>query len=183
MVVVTVSGPPGSGTSTAARLIADRLGVPFVSTGGIFRRMAKEHGMTLEAFGDHVDDHPEIDRELDDRQRRRAEEGDVVLEGRLSGLMTNDLPGALNVYLRCPAEERARRVARREDLTEEEAFEAVWTREGQEKARYLRVYGVDPDDTDAYDLVLDSGKLTAEEIADEVLEALGPRGRGGGEEE
>lgn len=172
MVVVTVSGPPGAGTSTVARLLADRLGVELVSTGEIFRRMAKEHGMTLEEFGDHVDDHPEIDRELDDRQLARAREGDVVLEGRLSGLMVQDLPGALTVYLECPARVRAARVARREGLPEDEAFEAIWEREGQEKARYLRVYGVDPDDPDAYDLVLDSGEMEPEELVEEVLAAL-----------
>lgn len=175
MVVVTVSGPPGSGTSTAARRLAERLDVEFVSTGAIFRRMAKEHGMTLEDFGDHVDDHPEIDRELDDRQRERAERGDVVLEGRLSGLMTADLEGVVNVYLRCPARERARRVAERDGLDEEEAFRRVWEREGQEKDRYLRVYGVDPDELEAYDLVLDSSGLTADEIVEEVLDALGAR--------
>lgn len=172
MVVVTLSGPPGAGTTTAAKRLAEELDVEFRSTGQIFREMAKERGMTLEEFGDHVDDNPEIDRELDDRQRGRAEQGDVVLEGRLSGVMAGDVPEALTVYLKCPARIRAKRVADRDDIDEEAAFERIWEREGQEKERYWRIYGVDPDDPDHYDLVLDSSHLDADAIVEAILDEL-----------
>lgn len=172
MVVVTISGPPGAGTTTAAKMLAERLDVAFLSTGEIFRKMADERGMSLEEFGDHVEDHPEIDRELDRRQKERALDGDVVLEGRLSGVVADDVPDALTVYLRCSPKERARRVAERDGMDEETAFDRIWQREAQEKDRYMRVYGVDPDDPDHYDLVLDSGRLGPEGIVEEILAAV-----------
>lgn len=169
---MTLSGPPGSGTSTAAERLAEALDVELRSTGQIFREMADEHGMSLDEFGDYVDDHPEIDRELDDRQRRRAEAGDVVLEGRLSGVVAREIPEALTVYLEAPARVRAERVAARDDLDEEEAFEAMWRREAKEKSRYHRIYGVDPDDPRHYDLVLDSSKLEPDEIVEAILDEM-----------
>lgn len=172
MVVVTLSGPPGSGTTTVAKRLADALDVEFRSTGEIFREMADEHGMSLDEFGDHVDDHPEIDRELDDRQRERAKAGDVVLEGRLSGVVAKEVPEALTVYLEAPARVRAERVADRDDLDVEEAFDAIWDREAKEKSRYHRIYGVDPDDPRHYDLVLDSGKLGPDELVEAILDEL-----------
>lgn len=172
MVVVTLSGPPGSGTTTAAKRLAEALDVEFRSTGEIFREMADEHGMSLDEFGDHVGDHPEIDRELDDRQRKRAEAGDVVLEGRLSGVVASEVAGALTVYLEAPARVRAKRVADRDGLDEAEAFDAMWEREAKERERYHRIYGVDPDDPRHYDLVLDSSELGPDEIVEAILAEL-----------
>ncbi|MEM4906212.1 MAG: (d)CMP kinase, partial [Sulfolobales archaeon] len=38
--VIAVSGRPGSGKTTLAKSLADSLGLRYVSSGGIFRRMA-----------------------------------------------------------------------------------------------------------------------------------------------
>jgi CMP/dCMP kinase len=40
--IVTIDGPAGSGKSTAARLLADRLGFPFLDTGAMYRAVALE---------------------------------------------------------------------------------------------------------------------------------------------
>ena len=38
--IVTIDGPAGSGKSTAARLLADRLGFDFLNTGAMYRAVA-----------------------------------------------------------------------------------------------------------------------------------------------
>jgi cytidylate kinase len=40
--IVTIDGPAGSGKSTAARLLAERLGFPFLDTGAMYRAVALE---------------------------------------------------------------------------------------------------------------------------------------------
>ena len=48
--VVAIDGPSGAGKSTVARLLAERLGVPYIDTGAMYRAiglLAKEAGLTL----------------------------------------------------------------------------------------------------------------------------------------
>lgn len=40
--IITVGGLAGTGTTTTAELLSEKLGIPFVSSGSIFRAMAEE---------------------------------------------------------------------------------------------------------------------------------------------
>ncbi|HZM41020.1 MAG TPA: AAA family ATPase, partial [Acidimicrobiales bacterium] len=75
--LITVSGPPGSGTTTAAEHVAARLELALVPGGAVFRSMAAERGLSLGEFGRYATDHPEVDVELDGRLADRARRGDV----------------------------------------------------------------------------------------------------------
>jgi cytidylate kinase len=156
-VLVTISGLPGSGTTTVSRLVADALGLARLPGGEVFRQMAAEAGMTLAEFGAHAQDHPEIDRELDDRLATRAAQGGCVIESRLAGwLATRDALAALRVWVDCADEVRAERVAARDGTTAAQALVDNAARSALERARYRAVYDIDLDDRSTYDLVLDS---------------------------
>ena len=62
---LTVSGPIGSGKSTVAKLLASRLDFHYMSTGDIFRQNARKHGMSVEAFNEYAEKHPEVDVDQD----------------------------------------------------------------------------------------------------------------------
>ncbi len=87
--LITISGPPGSGKTTVARLVSQRLGLRHVYAGDLFRREAERRGVTLEAFARLAEDDHEIDRRLDEAMLSVARGGDVVLEGRLAGFMAH----------------------------------------------------------------------------------------------
>ena len=113
--LITISGLPGSGTTTVSRLVADALGLERLPGGEVFRQMAAEAGMTLAEFGAHAQGHPEIDRELDDRLEARAAAGGCVIESRLAGwLATRAGLAAVRVWVECADEVRAGRVADRD---------------------------------------------------------------------
>ena len=175
--VVTLSGLPGSGTTTAARLLARRTGFSYVNTGALFRELARERGVDLNEFGKIASRSPEVDRELDDRQVRRAREGLVVLEGRLSGHMVRrgGVP-ALTVWLNAPAEVRVGRVAKREHDHPDHALALTLEREEDERKRYLAFYGHDLYDLSGYDLVVDSSLFLPEAIVDTILTRLAAQG-------
>jgi cytidylate kinase len=50
MVVIAVSGQPGSGKTTVAREVARALKVPLVSSGSLFRELAAKSGMDFLEF-------------------------------------------------------------------------------------------------------------------------------------
>ncbi|MGH9227665.1 MAG: (d)CMP kinase [Acidimicrobiales bacterium] len=174
--MITVSGPPGSGTTTAAQRVADRLGLELVPGGEVFRAMAAERNMSLREFGLYVADNSEVDVELDSRLARRAREGGAVIESRLSGWIAhNEGLAAVVVWIDCDPRIRAQRVAAREAVSVERALADNEERQRVERGRYLGLYGVDLADLSIYDLVLDSGNLGPAELADRIVDAAEKR--------
>jgi cytidylate kinase len=161
---VTVSGLPGSGTTTLAEALSSRFDLEHVSSGDVFRAMADERGVSLAEFGRIAEEDPEIDREIDERQREIARDrDDLVMEGRLSGWMVEDPD--LRVWLSAPVEVRAERVADREEQTVEEARAEIEDRENSEAKRYREIHGIDIEDLSVYDLVIDTSRWDEEGVA------------------
>lgn len=174
--LITVSGPPGSGTTTTSEHVTARLELTLVPGGAVFRSMAVERGMSLSEFGLYATDHPEVDAELDARLAERARAGGVLIESRLAGWIAHNegLP-AVTVHVDCPPEVRAERVAWREGLSVARALADNAERERVERARYLALYGIDLQDLSIYDLVLDSSELKPPALADRIADAARAR--------
>jgi cytidylate kinase len=174
--LITVSGPPGSGTTTAGQRVAGRLGLELVPGGEVFRALAAERRMSLPEFGLYVADNPEVDVELDSRLARRAREGEAVIESRLAGWIAhNEALTAVVVWIDCDPRIRAQRVAAREGVSVERALADNEERQLVERRRYLSLYGVDLSDLSIYDLALDSGVLRPPELADRIVAAAEKR--------
>lgn len=168
--LITVSGPPGSGTTTTAKRIAARLELDLVPGGEVFRALAAERGMTLPDFGRYAAEHPDVDVELDARLAEVARRGGVVIESRLAGwIARNERLAAVTTWIDCDPLIRAQRVAGREGLAVERAFADNNERQRVERARYLALYAVDMADLSPYDLVLDSGELRPDALTDRVI--------------
>lgn len=173
--IITISGLPGSGTSTVSAILSRHIGVEVVSAGDIFRKMAKERGLTLEEFGASAADNEEIDREIDRLQKKiasdaRSEAVDVILEGRLSAWMVDP---DLAVFVTAPLDVRAARVSHREGTSLSDAATEIRERELCEAARYEKYYGIDVDDPIVYDLVINSGRWDQHGVAGIVAAAVG----------
>lgn len=176
--ILTVSGPPGSGTTTLAKRLTERFNLDYVSGGDVFREEAEERGVSVGEFNRMVEEEPEIDRELDERQREIARErDDVLLESRLAGWMAEE-HADVSIWLKADDRVRAERVAEREDVTVDEALEESRQRESSEAKRYRDLYDIDVDDLTVYDLVIDTERWGADavaEIAGAAVEELDER--------
>ena len=169
--LVTISGLPGSGKTTVARLVARTLGLEHVYAGNIFRRQAEASGLSLEEYLRRAEQDSSIDRELDRQMEARAASGDAVLEGRLAAFMAEraGVP-ALKVFLDASEEVRARRISGREGGGAAERLREIQAREASDHRRYLDLYGVDYHDLARYDLVMETDRGTPEEIAQAIVE-------------
>jgi cytidylate kinase len=169
--LITISGLPGSGKTTVARLVASDLGLEHVYAGNIFRQQAEAQGLSLEEYLHRAESDPAIDRELDRQMERRAAAGQAVLEGRLAAFMA-DRAGAeaLKVFLDASEGVRAERISGREGGAAAERLREIQVREASDRRRYLDLYGVDYHDLTRYDLVMETDRRTPDEVARAIVE-------------
>ena len=169
---VTISGPPGSGTTTLAHTIAERHHFELISAGEVFRDLAGERQLSVAEFGELAEKDVTIDALIDVRQKEMAKEKDnIVVEGRLSGWMVEEAD--LRIWLTAPIACRAKRIATRDGMDEYTARDATLAREESERKRYRNYYKIEIDDLTPYHLAMNSELWSGEALAAIVDLAIG----------
>jgi predicted cytidylate kinase len=173
MVTITISGTPGSGKSTVGKLLERKLGIKYVYSGKIFRETAKKYNMSLEEFGIYCENNKEIDQELDNRQLKILQKGNVILEGRLAGWIAhqNNIP-SLKIMLKANIDTRAKRIVKREEGDIKKRKKQIIDREKSESNRYKKYYNIDLNDISIYDLVINSEDKNPNEIVDIIFNEI-----------
>lgn len=170
---IAISGKSGCGNSTVSARVAERLGYKLVNY--TFKDIARERDVPFEEVQRMAEDDPSIDRELDRKQVEKAGSGNTVLASRLAIWKLQDAD--LKVYLDAPLPVRAGRIRNRKRSHGQEPsdYESVLLetqeRDQRDHDRYLKLYGIDNDDFQFADMVVDAGSLHFEEIADRIVAA------------
>ncbi|MHC4780090.1 MAG: AAA family ATPase [Planctomycetota bacterium] len=179
----------GVGRSAVADSTAQALGAERFSTGKVFRDMAAERGMSIEAFHERIPEHPEWDADLDRRvmaeiDRARATGRFLVMDSNLAAILgTPDLAARIDVpdEVRVQRVLQGRRYGEMEFESAKEALDHLDGRSAEEARRYSGhpdpLYeGVDLTDAEAYRATVDnSGPLNSavSEVLRLVLEVVG----------
>ena len=171
---LTISGPPGSGKTTACNKLSEILGLKAVVFGKIFRELAAEKHLSLLEFGELAEKDPSIDAAIDARIVEIARQNeDIILESRLSAYMLsrNSIP-AFKIYLGASPEVRMSRIGVREGQSLEDAKKETVERQASEAKRYMMYYNIDINAMSVYDLVVNTDDLDPNGVIDTILKAI-----------
>jgi len=174
--IIVIGGRAGAGKSTVARLLAEKLGYKHYSMGDLLRQLAQKKGISIVEMNRLAEMDASIDAELDERQKRLGKEEDnFVIDGRLSALF---IPHATKLFLDADPNVRAQRIAgdRKRAGGESKkigkAAASIIEREKSESKRFLACYDFDPYDTGAYDRVIDTTSMPAEDAVAGIVEMV-----------
>ena len=176
MLKITVSGPPGSGTSTLVKGICKRTGWKSVNGGDVFRAHAKNAGLTVEDFSKLCREDLGVDRGLDEslKSLMREDSGPEVIESRLSGWWAKEISVQIpRLHISTSIEERGRRLAKRDGGTYEENLKRAMSRHMDDSHRYMELYGIDLADMTPYTHVIEADDLGEHEVLGLALDILG----------
>jgi cytidylate kinase len=171
---ISITADSGVGSTTTAKCLHKLLGISpwrWVNAGAIMRIFAQEKNISIEEFTEYNGSHPEekYDERCDDMIRQFGEHDYVIFEGRL---VHHFAPQAFHVRLVCDPQVRAERRAKDMiEYTVSQIYEKIVSRDLLNEKRYTQVYGphVLWDDTQ-FDLVLDTGVYSPDEIALKIVE-------------
>ena len=168
--IITLGGLAGTGTTTTAELLSEKLDIPYISAGYVFRQMASERGMSVLEFSEFAEGNDDIDKEIDKRQAELAKSSDnLIVEGRLSAYFVE---ADLKLWLVTPFDVRSQRIAERESKSVDVASEEIIVREESEALRYRDIHNIDIKNMDIYDLIINTGTFNPEEVSEIILTTL-----------
>ena len=169
--IITIGGLAGTGTTTTAELLSEKLNIPYISAGFIFREMAAEKGMSVLEFSEFAEGNDEIDKEIDRRQAEKAKLADnLIVEGRLSAFFVDNAD--LKLWLITPFDVRSKRISDREGKAVDVAKNEIITREKSEALRYKEIHNIDISNMDIYDLIINTDSFDPESISEIITTTL-----------
>jgi len=173
--IIAVSGLHGTGKSAIAKLMAERLGILYYSTGQAFRDLAKEKNMSLEEYTNYIENHPDIDKNLDNKVVNMAKKGNIIIDSQLSGHLLKSIAD-FRIYLTCPLELRVKRMSGRDQTSFDEKLKETTLREKSELERFKKLYNIDLSDINSinefFDLIINTENLSIEEVLAKILSEL-----------
>lgn len=173
--IITISGLHGTGKSTVGKLVAKELNLKYYSTGQAFRDLAKEMDMNLQEFSHYVEEHPNIDKKLDEKIIKIAEKDNILIDSQLSGHILRNVAN-FKIHLTCSLETRVRRIADRDQSSYEQKMKETLIRESSELERFRKLYAINLSDHEeiklVHDLVIDTERLSIDEIVELIVSKL-----------
>ena len=172
-IIVCICGMAGSGKSTLARRLAERYRLKYYSGGDALKALAAEEGYKpfergwweseegMRFLEKRIKD-PKFDRTVDKKLLELAQQGNVVVD---SWTMPWLLKKGFKIWLEASPENRARRIAKRDRTSVQEALKALRNKEEQTGAIYKKLYSFSlGEDFTPFHLILDTSNLKAEEV-------------------
>ena len=177
---ITISGKPGAGKTTIAKLLAKKLKLKYIEMGKIAQGIALKRRLTIGELMQKARVDPSIDEEIDAAQKNVGKTQDnFIIDGRISFFF---IPDAIHVFLDVDERVAAERIFKKKREPDEPQYKSVedvqkdiHERLLANQEQYLKYYGVDYLDQKKYRIILDTTNKTKQEIVKELLERISKR--------
>jgi len=178
--VITIAGSLGSGKSSTAKAVAVALGYEHLSSGDVFRKMAEERGVSVEAINIAAEVQQDIDHKVDGWLQELGRTGEnLVVDSRMAW---HWMPDSFKVFLALDPATAAERIfnnIQSEGRMSEHASSvgevraSIDARFASEQKRYLSLYGVNPTDPLNFDIFINTKYNDLESVTAMLLAAFG----------
>lgn len=179
--IISISGKAGSGKSSIAKALADKLGYTYIGIGAIKREVAASMGLNILEFdelGNKPENVKEFDLKYEEFQKNLSPNDNIILDARLWFYCQ---PTSFKIFIDVSDEVAAERIfddKRKTDkyVSEQEVLLKTKERDQDNKIRRFNLYGVDYTDHKNYDLVFDTTHNTLEESLEQLMEIMRKKG-------
>ncbi|MDP5122228.1 MAG: (d)CMP kinase, partial [Spirosomaceae bacterium] len=172
---ISITGDLGSGKSTVAKEICRILGLNYLSTGLIQRRLGQEKGMDTLEFNKFANNNKEVDEYIDQQLKDVNDKTEsYVLDSRLGWHFVNK---SFKIYAMAIDEVAATRVLMDGVRIGEPSSGDLQTKIKQQKERrtienerFEKIYGIKPSIFKDFDAIIDTSTATIEEVTSLLIE-------------
>lgn len=196
--IITIGRQFGAGGKDVADALGHKLGIP-VYDSELITKASQDSGFSAELFvqsdekkrffslssiftsgfsdtEDYMSDKG-LFKMQSETIRKIAGQGSAIIVGRCSDYILRDMDCVIDVFLTCPAEERARRVSERAGISLEKAMDML-EKKDKARAEYYNYYTFgDWGVASTYDLCIDSSILGIDGTADFIIDFARKAGR------
>ncbi len=174
---ITISGAIGSGKSSVAKMLAQKLGWQYYSTGMAQRKIAEEMGITTTELNALAVKDKAIDERIDAVFKNPPWGNDnCVVDSRLAFYF---VPNSFKVCLTAQDDVAGKRIfhdigrsGEKRYHSIQEATEATQKRRELELKHFKNNYKLDIENKNIFDLVIDTTHLSVEQVCQVILAAL-----------
>lgn len=177
---IVISGWPAVGKTTIACKLAEEFDIVMYNGGDILKMLAEEDKGysvkrddwwdTTEAkkFMEERKSDPSFDKKVDDRLIQIVKKGGTVITSyTLPWLVVDESVIIIKFWLRGSSENRAKRMANRDDISFAEAKRITKLRDEENKRIYYRLYGFRfGEDLTVFDYVLNTDRLSLDALVE-----------------
>ena len=197
--VITIGRQYGSGGRSIGEKVAHELNIPFYDK-ELLERAANDSGICKELFENH-DEKPTssflyslvmdtysvgynsaafADMPMNHKVflaqfeaiKKLAAEGPCVMVGRCADYALSEFKNCFSVYIHCDLEIRVRRIAKKYDMKDNKARDAIQKTDKSRSSYYNYYTNKRWGDADSYHLCVDSGKMGIDKTAECIIQAL-----------